>query len=66
MKIHSHFTLFMRKLPCGKRVVYYYAYDANDRRVGPWSTGEKTLTAARNRGEDLYRVGKLIPSKKSP
>jgi integrase len=56
----------MRKLPCGKKVAYYYAYDANDRRVGPWSTGEKTLTAARSRCEDLYRAGKLIPSKTKP
>jgi hypothetical protein len=56
----------MRKLPCGKKVAYYYAYDASDRRVGPWSTGEKTLTAARSRCEDLYREGKLIPSKTKP
>jgi integrase len=65
MKIHGHFTLFMRKLPRGKKVVYYYAYE-NDRRVGPWSTGEKTLTAARNRCGDLYREGKLIPGKTKP
>jgi integrase len=56
----------MRKLPRGKKVVYYYAYDVNDRRVGPWSTGEKTLTAARSRCEDLYREGKLIPCKTKP
>ena len=47
-------------------MVYYYAYDANDRRVGPWSTGEKTLTAARVKCEDLYRANKLIPSKTRP
>jgi integrase len=66
MKIHSHFTLFARAIPGGKKVIYYYAYDKNDKRVGPWSTGEKTLTAARNKCEDLYRTGKLIPGKTKP
>ena len=66
MKIHSRFTLFLRKMSGGKKVVYYYAYNENDKRVGPWSTGERTLTAAKNKCADLYREGKLIPCKTKP
>jgi integrase len=66
VKIHNHFTLFLRAIPGGKKVVYYYAYDGDDVRVGPWSTGKRTLTAARSKCEDLFRMGKLIPNKVKP
>jgi hypothetical protein len=46
MKIHD-FTLYWRVFPSGKRVVYYYAYDANGKRQMGRSTGETTMTAAR-------------------
>jgi hypothetical protein len=47
MKIHNDFTLYWRVFPSGKRVVYYYAYDANGKRQMGRSTGETTMTAAR-------------------
>jgi hypothetical protein len=34
MKIHNDFTLYWRVIPSGKRVVYYYAYDEHDNRLG--------------------------------
>jgi hypothetical protein len=40
MKIHNDFTLYWRVIPLGKRVVYYYAYDGDGKRLGGWSTGE--------------------------
>jgi hypothetical protein len=36
MKIHNDFTLYWRVIPSGKRVVYYYDYDGDDRRLGGW------------------------------
>ncbi|MDR1315662.1 MAG: tyrosine-type recombinase/integrase [Spirochaetales bacterium] len=62
MKIHNDFTLYWRVIPSGKRVVYYYAYDGADNRLGGWSTGETTLTAARLKCNRLLREGKLIPN----
>jgi integrase len=61
MKIHNDFTLYWRVIPSGKRVVYYYAYDADGNRLGGWSTGETTMTAARVTCNRLLREGKLIP-----
>jgi len=34
MKIHNDFTLHFRVAPSGKRVVYYYAYDEDGKRLG--------------------------------
>jgi integrase len=62
MKIHNDFTLYWRVIPSGKRVVYYYAYDENDNRLGGWSTGETTMTAARVKCNRLLKEGKLIPN----
>jgi integrase len=61
MKIHNDFTLYWRVIPSGKRVVYYYAYDLDGNRLGGWSTGETTMTAARVKCNRLLREGKLIP-----
>ncbi|MDR2741916.1 MAG: site-specific integrase [Treponema sp.] len=61
MKIHNDFTLYWRVVPSGKRVVYYYAYDTDGNRLGGWSTGEATMTAARVACNRLLREGKLIP-----
>jgi integrase len=62
MKIHNDFTLYWRVIPSGKRVAYYYAYDEDGNRLGGWSTGETTMTAARVRCNRLLREGKLIPN----
>jgi integrase len=62
MKIHNDFTLYWRVIPSGKRVVYYYAYDGDSNRLGGWSSGETTMTAARVRCNRLLREGKLIPN----
>jgi hypothetical protein len=62
MKIHNDFTLYWRVIPSGKRVVYYYAYDENDNRLGGWSTGETTMTAARIKCNRLLKEGKLSPT----
>jgi integrase len=60
MKIHNDFTLYWRVIPSGKRVVYFYAYDEHDKRLGGWSTGETTMTAARLKCNRLLKEGKLI------
>jgi integrase len=62
--MHNDFTLFSRKVPSGKTVVYYYAYDDEGRRLGPWSTGQGNRTAARNYCNRLNRAGKLLPGPK--
>jgi integrase len=62
MKLHNDFTLYWRVIPSGKRVVYYYAYDENDKRLGGWSTGETTMTAARLKCNRLLKEGKLVPN----
>jgi len=62
--MHNDFTLFTRKVPSGKTVVYYYAYDGEGNRLGPWTTGECNKTAARNYCNRLNREGKLLPTLK--
>ncbi|MDR2631252.1 MAG: site-specific integrase [Spirochaetaceae bacterium] len=62
--MHNDFTLFTRKVPSGKTVVYYYAYDDEGRRLGPWTTGEANKTAARNYCNKLNREGRLLPGPK--
>ncbi|GHU96922.1 hypothetical protein FACS189483_01360 [Spirochaetia bacterium] len=59
--MHNDFTLFWRKVPSGKMVVYYYAYDENNARRGPWTTNQANKTMARNYCNKLIREGKLIP-----
>jgi integrase len=61
--MHNDFTLFMRTYPNGKKVVFYHAYDNDGNRVGPWTTNNLTLTAARNYCHKLLVAGALIPSK---
>jgi hypothetical protein len=62
--MHNDFTFFTRKVPSGKTVVYYYAYDDEGRRLGPWTTGEANKTAARNYCNRLNRKGRLLPGPK--
>jgi integrase len=58
--MHNDFTLFSRVVPSGKMVVYYYAYDQEGKRLGPWTTGQVNKTAARNYCNLLNRKGKLL------
>jgi integrase len=62
--MHNNFTLYFRKVPSGKRVFYFYAYDDEGNRLGPWSTGQSTKTAARNYCILLIKQGKLLPGPK--
>jgi integrase len=59
--MHNDFTLFTRVVPSGKTVVYYYAYDGEGNRLGPWTTGQANKTAARNYCNKLNRQGALLP-----
>jgi integrase len=63
--MRNDFTLFFRVVPSGKKVVYYYAYDNDGDRCGPWSTGQITKTAARNFCNTLNRKGILLPEGKT-
>jgi len=63
--MHNDFTLFTRAVPSGKKVVYYYAYDGDGRRLGPWTTGQASRTLARNYCNKLIRDGKLLPEPKA-
>ena len=60
-EMHNDFTVFSRVVPSGKKVVYYYAYDGDGKRRGPWTTGHTSKTAARNYCNKLISKGKLIP-----
>jgi integrase len=62
MKIHNDFTLYWRVVASGKRVVYYYAYDENGKRLMGRSTGETNMTAARVKCNKLLKDGNLIPN----
>src|SRR5215469_1208301 len=62
--MHNRFTLLSRTVPSGKTVVYYYAYNDDGKRLGPWTTGQPNKTAARNYCNKLLREGNLIPFQK--
>ena len=61
--MHNDFTLFMRTYPNGTKVVFYHAYDAEDNRVGPWTTKCTNKTAARLYCNRLLKEGKLLPKR---
>jgi hypothetical protein len=61
--MYNDFTLFIRKYPNGNKVVFYYAYDDKDMRLGPWTTKCRSLTGARKYCHVLLREGRLIPSR---
>jgi len=61
--MRNDFTLFARVVPSGKKVIYYYAYDDKGKRLGPWSTGLESKTAARNYCNRLIKAGVLLPNK---
>jgi hypothetical protein len=62
--MRSDFTLFLRKYPNGKEVYFYYTYDQDGRRRGPWTTKCLVKTAARNFCNGLIKKGNLIPDRK--
>jgi len=62
--MHNSFTLLSRKVPSGKNVVYYYAYNEDGKRLCPWTTKLPNKTAARNYCMKLLREGNLIPLQK--
>ena len=62
--MRNDFTMFKRAVPSGVKVVYYYAYDENGKRRGPWTTKCLTITEARNHCHKLIRKGALIPDRK--
>jgi integrase len=61
--MHNDYTLFARKVPSGKKVVYFYAYDLDGKRLGPWSTGQMTKTLGRSYCNRLIKEGRLLPGK---
>ena len=63
--MHNDFTVFTRKVPSGKKVFYYYAYNEEGKRAGPWSTGQLKRTEAKNYCHQLIRKGKLLKNKKA-
>jgi integrase len=62
--MHNDFTLYSRKIPSGKRVFYYYAYNDEGERLGPWTTGETTKTVARNYCNRLIKLNRLLHDSK--
>ncbi|GHU62668.1 hypothetical protein FACS189445_5760 [Spirochaetia bacterium] len=63
--MHNDYTLFNRTYPNGKKVVFYYAYDENEIRQGPWTTKCQSITAARNYCNRLIKTDRLIPKRGS-
>jgi len=62
--MRNDYTMFKRAVPSGTKVVYYYAYDENGIRKGPWTTKCLNFTEARNYCHRLIRNGALIPDRK--
>ena len=58
--MRNDFTLFSRKDPSGDGSLLL-RYDDDGERLGPWSTGQATKTAARNYCSGLIRSGLLVP-----
>src|SRR5215469_4228611 len=61
--MRNDFTLFLREYPNGRKVYFYYTYDKEGRRRGPWTTMSVNKTAARNYCHELIKKGALIPDK---
>jgi integrase len=59
--MHNVFTLFLREYPNGKKVYFYYTYDQEGQRRGPWTTKCLNKTAARNYCHKLLQAGELLP-----
>jgi integrase len=61
--MRNDFTLFLRKYPNGSKVFFYYAYDENGQRQGPWTTKCVQKTAAKNYCHRLFKDGALLPDR---
>ncbi len=61
MRYREPFTLYLRKLPSGKKIWYYQTYDMNNKRTSAFSTGKKSKTAAKAYCFDLLKKDLLIP-----
>ncbi|MDR0473632.1 MAG: site-specific integrase [Treponema sp.] len=61
--MHNDFTLFLREYPNGSKVYFYYTYDVNGERKGPWTTKSASKVAARNYCHVLIKSGRLIPDR---
>ena len=61
MRQKADYQIYPRSLPSGKKVYYYYAYDHRGKRR-PKSTGQTSLTAARNWVNLQLKQGALITS----
>jgi integrase len=61
--MHNDYTLLWRTYPNGTKVVFYYAYDDNGVRQGPWTTKNQSITAARNYCNRLIKMDRLIPNR---
>jgi integrase len=64
--MRNDFTLFQRTYPNGTKVFFYYAYDNDGQRKGPWTTKCVNRTAAKNYCHRLFKDGALLPDKKKP
>ena len=65
MRYREPFTLYLRKLPSGKKIWYYQTYDKNNKRTSGFSTGKKSKTAAKAYCFDLLKRDELIPERRT-
>jgi len=65
MRYREPFTLYLRKLPSGKKIWYYQTYDDNNKRTSGFSTGKKSKTAAKAYCFDLLKKDLLIPERRT-
>ena len=61
--MRNDFTLFLRSYPNGRQVYFYYTYDKDGRRRGPWTTHSLNKTEARNYYNILLKKDALIPDR---
>ena len=59
MRVTEPYTLFPRKLPSGKTVIYYQYRRSDGTRSAPKSTGCTTMTAAKRFCNKLYNSGEI-------
>ena len=65
MRYREPFTMYLRKLPSGKKIWYYQTYDDNNKRTSGFSTGKKSKTAAKAYCYDLLKKDLLIPERRT-
>ena len=63
MRYREPFTLYLRKMPSGKKIWYYQTYNKDNKRTCGFSTGKKSKTAAKAYCFDLLKMGTLIPER---